>query len=322
MSWAGGSSSGDPRWPLVSPALPSSPRTRKTRPQSAGGVKVVRQPLVIEYTPRGPRAGYVSARWTDGRLTVDPRLSGPPAATAVVPPRAKRRLADSVFYRIFRERRFPEPLHYHNVDCMGIPSFLRPSECGQIIRVAEQIGWRRAFKPGLQDELQCEITDPHFAEALWHTCGLEWLFRSTVVDGLVPFGLNDVLRVQRYSPGCFTGRHIDRPIRREDGRISLYSLRVFLNNGQDGGLLPRHDVDVLDEEADEPCQGDFTGGLSVFHVPFKRDPVVFEPEMGLALLYPQGELCTLQEELEVMNGVKYILRADVLFGRSVHLDRF
>ena len=33
-------------------------------------------------------------------------------------------------------------------------------------------------------------------------------------------------------------------------------------------------------------------------MPF-QDPVVFEPMTGLALLYPQGELCTPQEEAEV-----------------------
>ena len=31
---------------------------------------------------------------------------------------------------------------------------------------------------------------------------------------------------------------------------------------------------------------------------FRADPVIFEPETGLALLYPQGDQCTVQEEAE------------------------
>ena len=42
-------------------------------------------------------------------------------------------------------------------------------------------------------------------------------------------------------------------------------------------------------------------------------PVIFEPELGLALLYPQGEFGQVREEMEVTAGCKYVLRADVLF---------
>lgn len=49
---------------------------------------------------------------------------------------------------------------------------------------------------------------------------------------------------------------------------------------------------LLEDEA-------FEGGLSAFHVAFRPKPVVFEPEAGLALIYPQGEFCQVQEELEV-----------------------
>ena len=97
-----------------------------------------------------------------------------------------------------------------------------------------------------------------------------------------------MVRIQKFAHGGFQALHTDRSIRVQHS-VSKYSLRIFLN----------------DEKS-------FQGGLSVFHVPFE-EPVVFQPTVGMALLYPQGELCTPQEETEVTFGTKYVLRADVLF---------
>jgi len=139
-----------------------------------------------------------------------------------------------------------------------------------------------------------DIVDAFFATALWELCGLRYFLRSVKVDGMVPCGINDVIRIQRYSAGGFFGRHTDQHVTRSEGRVSKLSLRVFLNSS---------------------IEGDFEGGMSAFHTPFKQEPVVFEPETGLALLYPQGEMCTVQEEAVVHSGQKYVLRADVLFCR-------
>jgi len=143
------------------------------------------------------------------------------------------------------------------------------------------------------DVLCLDVVDPDFAEALWRSA-LEWLLRTVSVDGLVPCGLNDVIRIQKFVQGGHVAKHTDRSIKRDTGAISKYSLRIFLNSG------------LGDSQ-------EFEGGWSVFHVPFQSEPVVFRPEAGFALLYPQGELCTLQEETEVTYGTKYVLRADVLF---------
>jgi len=143
-----------------------------------------------------------------------------------------------------------------------------------------------------------DIIDPFFAEAVWELCGLGWFMRNVTVDGQVPCGINDVIRIQKFGQGGLFGRHTDQPVKRADGRISKYSLRVFLNSSEDK---------------------DFEGGLSAFHVAFRPQPVIFEPEVGLGLLYPQGEFCHVQEEMEVLFGNKYVLRADVLFCRPEDL---
>jgi len=204
----------------------------------------------------------------------------------------------SMLSGIFSEQKFPEPVYFQNVDCVALPNFFTPRECRQIIDFAESQGFSTQHKQRVLNLSWTDLVDPYFGEAVWSLCGLGWFLRTITVDGMVPCGLNDVIRIQKYTQGNLFGRHIDQNVNRADGKISKYSLRVFLNGSEE----------------------EFEGGLSVFHVPFREDPVVFEPETGLALLYPQGNMCTVQEEAEVLYGCKYVLRADILFCPRDQLD--
>merc|ERR1719311_636682 len=202
----------------------------------------------------------------------------------------------SMLSGIFSEQKFPEPTYFQNVDCVGLPMFFTPRECRQIIDFAEAQGFQTQHRQRVLNLQWTDIVDPFLAESIWGLCGLGWFLRTITIDGMVPCGLNDVIRIQKYVQGGLFGRHVDQNVRRDDGKMSMYSLRIFLNGGGD----------------------EFEGGLSVFHVPFRADPIVFEPETGLALLYPQGDMCTVQEETEVLFGYKYVLRADILFERRDH----
>mmetsp|Transcript_34717 Transcript_34717/g.79580 ORF Transcript_34717/g.79580 Transcript_34717/m.79580 type:complete len:310 (+) Transcript_34717:90-1019(+) len=200
----------------------------------------------------------------------------------------------------FMEQRFPEPEYFQNVDCVGLPNFFTVEECRRIIDFAEAQGFHHHRRERVMNLLWADLVDPTFAQAIWSYCGLGWFLRTIHIDGMVPCGLNEVIRIQKYEKGGLLGRHTDQYVKRSDGKVSRYSLRVFLNGTA--------------EEA-------FEGGMSVFHVPFRPEPVTFAPKAGLALLYPQGELCTCQEEAEVLGGHKYVLRADVLFCRPEDLKR-
>lgn len=236
------------------------------------------------------------ARVGKDTIKIDMEIKFPkkPKVKKVVEKRSKGSLLGS----IFTEQQFPEPMYFQNVDCVGLPDFFSRKECLQIIDFAEAQGFSVQQRHRVLNMMWTDIVDPFFADAIWQICGLGWFLRTISVDGMVPCGLNEVIRIQKYVKGSLFGRHTDQHVRREDGRISKYSLRVFLN--------------CSDEE--------FQGGLSVFHVPFRQDPVIFEPETGMALLYPQGELCTVQEETEVVFGQKYVLRADILFCRPEDLS--
>lgn len=204
----------------------------------------------------------------------------------------------SLLSNLFREQKFPEPMYFQSIDCVSLPRFFSPRECRQIIDFAEAQGFTTQQRQRVLNIQWTDIVDPFFAEAIWQVCGLGWFLRTITIDGMVPCGLNEVIRIQKYEQGCMFGRHVDQHVRRDDRRISKYSLRVFLNGFEDH---------------------EFEGGLSVFHVPFRQDPVIIEPESGLGLLYPQGEMCNVQEETEVIYGCKYVLRADILFCRPEDL---
>jgi len=205
----------------------------------------------------------------------------------------KARTQGSRLSGVFEYIKELEPVYFQSFDCVGVPNFFTPGECHRIIDHAESQGFSVQRRHRLLNLQWADIIDPFFAKAVWHECGLDEFFRNIVIDGMLPSGLNDVIRIQKYVPGSVFGRHTDQHVKRRDGQVSKYSLRVYLNGKE----------------------GEFEGGLSSFHVPFRLEPVVIEPELGMALLYPQGDLCTLQEETEVLEGCKYVLRADVLFRR-------
>jgi hypothetical protein len=226
---------------------------------------------------------------------VKKQLPVPQPAPAVAVPRGPGAFPISLLSTMFQEQKTLEPSYFQNVDCVGLPEILTATECRQVIDFAEGQGFHTQRRGHALDFQWCDVVDPSFADAIWNTCGLECFLRQITIDGMVPCGLNEVIRIQKYVEGSRFGRHTDQSVKRQDGRVSKYSLRIFLNGKEEQW---------------------FVGGLSAFYIPARQEPVVFEPETGLGLLYPQGERCVVQEETEVTSGCKYVLRADVLFCRT------
>ena len=140
----------------------------------------------------------------------------------------------SILSNIFTEQRRPEPVYFQGVDCVAFPNFLSHRECGKIVEFAEAQGFSMQNRHRLLKMMWTDVVDPFFAESLWQICGLSHVLRSLMIDGEVPCGLNDVIRVQKFGKGGLFGRHTDQPVTRADGRKSKYSLRIFLNGKEDG----------------------------------------------------------------------------------------
>lgn len=94
-------------------------------------------------------------------------------------------------------------------------------------------------------------------------------------------GLNERFRFYRYAPGQKFAWHSDGPFQRENGEISLLTFMIYLNDGYRGGATRFEWTEVAAKE-------------------------------GMALVFEHG---LLHEGAELTEGMKYVLRSDVMYGR-------
>lgn len=102
--------------------------------------------------------------------------------------------------------------------------------------------------------------------------------------GMRLVGANERLRCYRYRPGMRFALHRDGSFHRSDDERSLYTFLIYLNEG---------------------CQGGHTRILL-------SPPVSVAPQTGMALLFQHW---LLHEGAEVTEGVKYVLRSDLMYRR-------
>lgn len=105
-----------------------------------------------------------------------------------------------------------------------------------------------------------------------------------VLAGMRLVGANERLRCYRYGPGQRFAAHFDGAFVRDEHEQSLVSYLVYLNDG-------------------------FVGGETVF--PQQARTIV--PRTGMALLFQHR---VLHEGAEVREGVKYVLRTDLMYRRD------
>ena len=116
-----------------------------------------------------------------------------------------------------------------------------------------------------------------------------------------PVGCNGNLRVYKYEKGMSFGRHYDgsNRIDRYDGGNTEITVLIYLSN----------------------CEG----GATRFYLPLKNngkrknngsDGIAFVPQAGAILMHMHGDRCLEHEADPVLNGVKYVLRTDIVFANS------
>jgi hypothetical protein len=104
--------------------------------------------------------------------------------------------------------------------------------------------------------------------------------------GLV--GLNSRLRYLKYQPGDYFAPHHDGTYTDADtGHRSFLTLQVYLNEG-------------------------FEGGATTFFVGRDEKAVECKPEVGMVLIF---EHHILHEGSMLLDGSKYAIRTDVMYGR-------
>ena len=124
------------------------------------------------------------------------------------------------------------------------------------------------------------------ARALWVNAGIKDIVSWEHFENQEALGLNSNIRFYRYERGQRFGRHIDERVETIDG-MSKYTLLIYLS--------------------------DVTGGETVFYSHRGRQLVSVNPKPGRVLLHRHGDDCLEHEALPVVQGIKYVLRSDVIF---------
>ena len=178
-------------------------------------------------------------------------------------------------------------INHLNDKAFTISNVLTAEECQHYIDLTEQMGYAEApvttsrgpkMMPDFRNNERVMYDTPEIAEELWQkikTC-IPVNYRNTSKQAV---GLNERLRFYKYHPGQEFKEHMDGRYRRNQYESSLLTLLIYLN-------------------------GDFKGGETKF-----RDVTVV-PETGLALVFQHK---VLHAGMPVIEGVKYVLRSDVMF---------
>lgn len=177
-----------------------------------------------------------------------------------------------------------------------IDAFLSAAECTALIEEQRDAAWLPATVNGatgriidtkVRSSSTAVVRDEALADRLYER--VRPRLPTSMVDQcggrprrVKPVGLYQPLRVYRYEPGQRFAPHHDQSYQDGSGRRSLLTFMIYLND-------------------------DFTGGTTTF--PDQKREI--HPRPGTALLF-QHMLLHCGEQ--VVSGVKYVLRSDVIFG--------
>ena len=176
-----------------------------------------------------------------------------------------------------------EPLIYLLED------FLTPAECRELIDLAEGIGFVDApittprgpkMRKDIRNNTRILHEDSALAETFYRRALPElvptWTLRK-------PVGFNELFRFYRYERGQRFAPHFDGAYERPTGARSEFTFLIYLNE-------------------------DFGGGSTRF---FNPEPISVQPRTGAALVFQHHQL---HEGAEIADGIKYVLRTDVMYG--------
>jgi hypothetical protein len=199
---------------------------------------------------------------------------------------------------------------------ISVGNFLTADECDKLIELADaqvQPPPKADLVPrkneAFLDRDTALIMDEMLAKTIWDRL----LPHLPEVDGRLPIGLHSdgrrgvagQVKLYRYGKGQQFGLHVDQSWKGDGpGEETEFTFLVYLNShGEPAGGIT------------EGGQQPLMGGDTVFMRTAKAELCRVVPTRGLGLLHAHGRRCLLHEGEEVRRGVKYLLRADIMYRR-------
>ncbi|HYG14107.1 MAG TPA: 2OG-Fe(II) oxygenase [Bacteroidia bacterium] len=172
-----------------------------------------------------------------------------------------------------------------NKNIFLVPDFLTPIECREYIEMSEKLGYEKALvetEKGYQeikavrDNDRVLFTDSNLSSHLYERA---FQYLPGHIGNSSLYGLNELIRFYRYKPGQKFKKHNDQSFIKNEEEASYYTFLIYLNDNYEGGET-QFDMQTIRPQA---------GTLLIF----------------LHQLEHSGN--------EVVNGVKYVLRTDVMY---------
>ncbi|KAF9359086.1 hypothetical protein BGX26_000186 [Mortierella sp. AD094] len=181
---------------------------------------------------------------------------------------------------------------------------ISPRECQSLIERSEATGYQIAMinmasgegihVPGYRDGHRCIIDDHAVAAELWERIKhhVPAVYKSRPV-----IGMNERLRFLKYGPGDKFQPHMDGEYRRTDGsgHVTKITVQFYLNQDCQGGATSFLQEKMIWADEDEGT----------------REIVAVPPKTGQVLVF-QHDL--VHEGSKVTEGLKYVIRSDILYG--------
>jgi prolyl 4-hydroxylase len=166
-----------------------------------------------------------------------------------------------------------------------ISDFFTSEDCESMILRSENYGYEAAtvetekgkkIIADVRNNQRILWSDEILAGKLWNRVKE---FVPEKIGNSKAIGLNELFRFYKYEPGQKFKKHIDESFIRNDEEASYYTFMIYLNDG-------------------------YEGGETTF------DNLVVKGEKGMAIIF----LHSLPHEgAEVIKGVKYVLRTDIMY---------
>lgn len=198
-----------------------------------------------------------------------------------------------------------------------LKNVLTRDECHSIIEIGEHIGfgkivgateqYRSAQRIALDtkkladilwERIKSHVEDLEFGDDphLQHIHGIQFQLRGT----WKPVGLNHIFRLCRYLPKGHFAPHFDGFYVKNSTERSMKTFMLYLNEGFSDGS-----TNFVDEQ-----QQLYQDAEGKYCAEEKNIRERIQPETGMAILFNHHRL---HEGSQVRNGVKYILRTDIMY---------
>lgn len=197
-----------------------------------------------------------------------------------------------------------------------VPNFLEASECQAWIDFAEGTQQKSTNNNKQKSKLEyvqhpatnyitnreCyrwQQDDPSVAQVLFQRLqdsGILDVLADIFAPDYHPCACNPKMRLYKYEKGHAFGKHVDGSHAVEGVGRTEATVLVYLSDDCEGGATRFY-----------PMEG---GG--------KKKSIGYEPKEGAMLVHIHGDRCLEHEGDPVLSGLKYILRTDVVYNKSIN----